>query len=74
MSLADAMRDPDLFEEQDFNAGSTHVKPEPKLENSRRDEEMDDLFGDDEDEEPQRQRYEYPRFEGRNCSAYLLCV
>ena len=54
MSLADAMIDPDLFEEMNV----VQPKSEPKLEMAGKEEDMDDLFGDgdDEVEHPQRQR------------------
>ena len=58
MSLADAMIDPDLFEEMNV----VQPKSEPKLEMAEKEEDMDDLFGDgdDEVEHPQRQRWAYP--------------
>lgn len=60
MSLADAMIDTDLFDDREDDARGTHFEAQSRLEKTANEEDLDDLFGDeDEDADgPQRQRYE----------------
>lgn len=75
MSLADAMIDTDLFEDRENDTRGTHFETEPRLENAANEEDLDDLFGDEDEEAdgPQRQRYECLKSRNYSCNTYLLC-